>query len=937
MKKRTKEKLSNFIYLILHLPEARGVYNNTVVSVLVSLTVGFFAFHLMTRNDFSQLFGNSGSCQNFYDKNATITSIFIACASMLASSVGLLIAAFVFLNDSLKKRADVDPSLNSIVNYVTRIKAIELIFISSLSIISIVGSLYCNTFINNATCFYICISICISLIAYIIIFACGIVNSERIVYVTSRILERRYRKKALKTYKKIKKHSSKNNGSSCFSQRYPASNYCDMLKALVSEVVQNDAFSIASKNIDDKKEKCSDLDQSVIRYIKDTHQIEVELKTLCDSNIEPNISDQIDRMQNGFKWLFGTNATGEPTIQDTVRYLNILKKTFLRHSDLFCPNGKCKEEIWNNIEKTFYEIDKSTIVDYNDWSSYLNQTIESFFTYYKDLVQYKEALMHIDSRYYTYLKNKSKFNSYIKSINDLLQIELRVFLDYFLSFVKIGNMNLGSSVFEGANFNNSDLSNGCYVNSDFRLAYLNNTVMNGCDLSCSSFENASAIKAQITHSNLSYCNLVGVNLHGANLSNCTMEGVIFRDPKIDQNLLKQSFEDAPIHLFIEQLNKIESQYKHDPLDLVKQSRFAEHSLELFTSEVIRCFSNLPSQNIDSINKQLSLLRESRVNTNNINSTACFNHVSKANYNIAVLSNTTLNNVNINAVDLSNVNVDGASFYQSSLTKSLAIHTTGKGTVFTKANIKEAIYGYSNLAEAVFDHANLYSAHFFNVEASKASFSHASMVNVMIINDFSNFVALNHVINKDLETCKKMPAWKDIGMNEAIAIDALIFNAIMDESHFSKSRFKRAIFYNSTMRWSSFINCDFSYALTIGCTFFQSDFTDALFSKSKIMACDFSNANLQNAILINATIIKSIFSNTSFEKSNLSNATFKFCYFEDVTFEDAFLSKTRFINCIFKDMRLPRQFAKVKKYHFSKLLKNMYYDKDGNIYIQTKLK
>lgn len=225
MKKRTKKKFYNFIYLIFHWPETIGAYNNSVVSIFIALAVGGVAFYLMDDNNFSQFFGDP-NC--IYDKNATITSIFITCASMLASSVGLLIAAFVFLNDSLKKRSDVDPSLCSIVNHVTRKKAIELIFISSLSIISIVGSLYCNTFINNATCFYICISICISLIAYIIIFACGIVNSERIVYVTSRILERRYRKKALKTHKKIKKHSSKNNGSSCFSQRYPASNYCDM-------------------------------------------------------------------------------------------------------------------------------------------------------------------------------------------------------------------------------------------------------------------------------------------------------------------------------------------------------------------------------------------------------------------------------------------------------------------------------------------------------------------------------------------------------------------------------------------------------------------------------------------------------------------------------------------------------------------------------------
>ncbi len=888
-----KSIFAQAFYHCWYIPEALGIHKSNILALFFSISLGILGFHLMESYDFASLFASSTESSNAA-ANSTVTSIFIGCVSMLASSVGLVVAAFVFLSDSLKEQAARDSTLQYIISEVSKKKLIELIGISACSIVAIVGSLCCNTYLeesltlpipllNVQICvtgdklFYCCVSLCVALLVYIIIFACCVSNSEKIIQTTARMVEIKYRRKLLRAIKK---------GS------YPV--------------------PVENHGID----KHPTSQQFVVQFIKDVNQIETILKALCDNNIELNTINQIHRMKRGFLWYFGVypRDEGGTEYQQKIRENNIPP----------------------NVEgKVFYK-----------------NLILSFFINYELLVRYKEALIHIDNAYFRnwekYADAKGKRgetassaakNIFLDSINSSVQVELDNLLNYFLSFARLTDLSLGSSRMNSVYLANSDLTNGCYVNSNFQEANLVSAILKDCDLSCTNCKNIKANYADFRRSNLSHADFAGARLLGTNLSDCVMEEITFRSKNIEKDK-EFDFSTIKFETVYSSLYGTVQRKLLDNTEKICLIRYIKNLLLYDRYYMVRqiriCLDELFVQYMSNMMNLIPIIEETRATITDIQALQNMSSHGMG-YVVACLSNATISNSLMRQVDLSSMDLVGASFDESIMTGMIAINSNATGTIFKKSNLKEAVFGGTNFQEAVFDEANLYNAKFINVAASKSSFCGASMAKVVIANTRESFSIASYMtnetltINESVEPC----LWTNLAIKQATAIDALVFNVCMDESNFNKSIFKRAVIYNTLMRWSSFVNCDLSYTMLVGCAFFQSDFSNALLSKSILFASDFSNANMENTKLIYAIADKCIFHRTTFKDANLSDMTFHSCYFEDVSFEDTYISNTSFELCVFKQMSFPKNLIRRKRFlQYDNSKQSIYIDQNHNLYINV---
>lgn len=958
-----KEKMKNIFislkYQCRYIPEGIGIYRNRIIALLASFGLGLLAFFLMCYLDFFGLFDTTNS-----DPNATITSIFIGCVSMLASSIGLVIAAFVFLNDSLKEQAGRDSTLQYITKVISKKKMKELIWVSGFSIVAIVGSLYSNTYLEESFClpiktcdkhicitgnvlFYACISLCVALLTYIIVFACGMINSEKVIEATARMNERRYRNEIIRAIRKVKKERK------CSREKNILKFY-KVFNEIASDTKNNtsreELYNIIKEYSNDLSittfnEQINDLtpDQFTVQYIKDINQIESILKTLCDNNIEPNTINQVDRMERGFRWYLGVFPQMEVNMEYQIknRYECILRSTYDYYVSRCDAKVTDQEKIWECIKKYHHTVPPTDIKI--SYTRTMEAILNSFFAYYKLLVRYKEALIHIDKKYYKQWKQYASTtgaHGFLNSIYILEQDELNLLLNCMMSFARLTDLSLGSSRLNRAYLVNSDLTNGCYVNSNFAKTHLENAILKDCDFSCTNCDNIYANYADFRRSNLSHANFAGARLLGTNLSDCVMEEITFRSKNIEKDK-EFDFSTIKFETVYSSLYGTVQRKLLDNTGKICLIRYIKNLLLYDRYYMVRqiriCLDELFVQYMSNMMNLIPIIEETRATITDIQALQNMSSHGMG-YVVAYLSNATISNSLMRQVDLSSMDLVGASFDESIMTGMIAINSNATGTIFKKSNLKEAVFGGTNFQEAVFDEANLYNAKFINVAASKSSFCGASMAKVVIANTRESFSVTSYMtnetvtMNESVEPC----LWTNLAIKQATAIDALVFNVCMDESNFNKSIFKRAVIYNTLMRWSSLVDCDLSYTMLVGCTFFQSDFYNALLSKSILFSCDFSNSNMGNTKLIDATADKCIFRRTTFEDANLSNMTFQNCYFEDVSFKDTYVSNTKFKQCVFKQMIFHKDLIREKKlllYDNSK--HSIYIDQNHNLYIDVR--
>lgn len=133
----------------------------------------------------------------------------------------------------------------------------------------------------------------------------------------------------------------------------------------------------------------------------------------------------------------------------------------------------------------------------------------------------------------TELDKKHKLNKkFLTSINSSSpQKQLGEIAD--LSYIKFDNLNLKRQMFNGANFEHSQMEysilNGTQLESaKMKYVYLANSTMIGVDLSNADLSNASLKNCHIANSHMK-----GTNLSGANLTSSTFNKVDLRDVKLD--------------------------------------------------------------------------------------------------------------------------------------------------------------------------------------------------------------------------------------------------------------------------------------------------------------------------------------------------------------------------------------------------------------------
>ena len=345
-------------------------------------------------------------------------------------------------------------------------------------------------------------------------------------------------------------------------------------KVVLRDISKSDLKDIF---INDAKEFHQKYREYEIELGKIVRLLENMIGKISDNNIDKSIMNseyKIDSIKNGFLWLYGQDPTKGTTdeqsgsrantidVREAKRFLDYVKYRIITHRtfDKRPFNNQEVETIFRRVsmafdEKSFSE-KKALIQNYKED---MRNIIEQFFTGYRYLVGYRDALVHLtrygdeeelekdDSKKSNahntckkeaqkkklWAKYEKNYDMDICIVINYAKILKRVLLDRFVSFVRTDDLSLGNSIMDKSWFNYSELSESNFTHSTFRYSCLEHAIFRHCDLSTCSFIMADASNTDFSRSNFNYSDLTGMELDEANLNKAQLTAVILRDPRID--------------------------------------------------------------------------------------------------------------------------------------------------------------------------------------------------------------------------------------------------------------------------------------------------------------------------------------------------------------------------------------------------------------------
>lgn len=502
-----------------------------------------------------------------------------------------------------------------------------------------------------------------------------------------------------------------------------------------------------------------------------------------------------------------------------------------------------------------------------------------------DFQKYERITSELIEKYVEYYENLVLLRNALIKVDKNIEIKipekvswfvammLRITLNRFSNFVKITRLNIGGGYFKSACFNWSDLSDSNLTGSEFSYAKMENSVLVNADLSNSKFNEAILCDADLRNANLGYASLVGADCSSVNLSNAKLTDVIFHDRSEKSNniLLRDKI-----------LKTLESE-KPDWGKLKKYSQ------------------------------EISYRKE------------C---------NKTKLSAATLNNVMLNSIDLSSIELYGTSFVESVLTNSLWLNTIkAAGLKMQRANLRNSLAVQCDFSMSDFQSSNLGQMIFLDVKMQQSSLSDSNGLLMKIIGsddkimvdtgrtwkllDFQNSLFADKDFNKkrirDPHGCSN---WMQVNLQKISAVESRWYNTIVNESDFKGAILKNAIFCNVAANWVNMEECDLTYSKLLRVSFRMGKMTSTVFTRAYLEDISFDDANLQGGNFVHASI-----KNANFVQCNLRAANFSHTYIQDSIFWGCEFMYLYLQSTIFKQVTFDMNF-------FKYILDS--YDDSGNI-------
>ena len=496
--------------------------------------------------------------------------------SVNATLIGLYVAGFIFLNDSLKTRVNEDPTLrNAVKDIMATYRKIMFIvaLCTGISILSgvvnniVVGEYvpvsdtgshdYENTFLSFKGLYWLSFLLIAGFSAgiMVVIIYCSskITNSDQLIVDQSKRELERYNKRIEKELSKFKEnHARSKKTELSWDEENPNAKeiyakICEDLKrgehitsgysieAIYNKVIkESEGQAQNEKGIDDKR----------VQFTKLVRAIELIVAKICDNNIDQSVQGNdfyYKSIEEGFVWLYVEGQVRSQKniidIRDENRFFDYVKYKILNAENLIDHPfaNDIAEEIFKDIKEEYrniksFKAKKEIIADYKQS---MRQLIKDFFTGYNLITSFRNAIEH----YYSAARRKKDKKD---PIEEALMLAIpyaealkRVLIDRFTSFVKTDNINLGNTMMPESWFNYSELSNSNFTHSSFEGAHIENAIVKNCDLSISSLIRVDATDTDFSNSNFNFSNLTGVDLRHAILDGAQLNSVLLRDSKMD--------------------------------------------------------------------------------------------------------------------------------------------------------------------------------------------------------------------------------------------------------------------------------------------------------------------------------------------------------------------------------------------------------------------
>ncbi len=520
------------------------------------------------------------SPEEFSLSGELIKDITIMYASVVATMLGLCVTAFIFLNDTLKNRADADKSLRSTVNEVFKNYSNKLKWVAVGSAAAIITVVILNVFGKlgfehmdlsswEFKTFIVSTVMSVGYVVLIIVFSCRITYSDRLICRQSEKDHKNLEKVLAEIEEKIYANVPENVVDKLKYQDIHDNYNMSMVYVLTFPYRYGITKAPSKTNYSRYTE-----------FLRDMGYIETVIDKICQNNINDSIvaSDSVlDSMRIGFKWLYAERKGDKNHIdvRDANRYLDFIKYCLIV-AERFMAHGydnDLMEKAFEEKRKEFAALpvpcldsnpqpaDKrnasengSTQCDSKgrriiNFKRNLSTLIDNFFYVYEVLYMYKNALIHIENT--DAEKDRSRLDRMVSdSAERLAKLLKALLIERFTSFVKINDVNIGNSMVRKGWFNHTVFNDSSFTCSDFEFARLEDTVMRNCDLSTCTLRNADASAADMIGSNLNYSNLIGIDLSDAVLTRTQMSDVAFRDPEMDRAFVQRPIivEDLPAEL-----------------------------------------------------------------------------------------------------------------------------------------------------------------------------------------------------------------------------------------------------------------------------------------------------------------------------------------------------------------------------------------------------
>lgn len=733
---------------------------------------------------------------------------------------------------------------------------------------------------------------------------------------------------------------------------------------------------------------------------------------ICDNNIDRSVFKfgfNTKRAREAFIWLM---CTSTPAMMLDVQDLNRLKSFFIVQIERkLASGGKYYDnsDIKREFSKIMSTLDMGSVSDdlnmqeirrdqtisvIADFKKRLQTLINETFDVYDCLSSYRDYLVETE-----FVPQKNDLNPVRHAIMLATTVK-KIFTERFSCYLKIPKMSLGHSKLSGVYFSRSNISESNFINSEFKYSRLDNAIADDCDFSICNFMNCDAQNATLNNCTFNYSNMSGMNLAGASINGSSMNAVIFRDGRLDSSIgfakyLLSSGGEASEAAFVKRLEELAERNSRGDEErgkeilrnfhemLARKNEHAEGSLwkltcadendtsaHLWSVDAEGNVSDKTKTVVDGVffeaknklaevadecrakvisKELLDMLRQAERDEAPKDRYDRIRKYGKISFDATTLSGADVIKSSLPAIDLSHMDVRGASFRESDLSGSMGYYTDAETAFFGNANVSAGDFYRANFNDTNFSGANCIGTSFIDCSLRSVDMNKALAIGVSVVGTQKKVPYIAELlveIGKDdpdyaalrtmTEYVKDSVDFEDEGLimtesnwNGASASKSMFMNAKMDRSHFNGTDFRDFLIFDCVARWSSFEKADLSYGLLIGSTFHQSIYRSAVLSQTHLYACEFSGCRMTDLMLIGSKCDKVVFQDNDLSRANFSHALFQNCIFKDCIFDDINMSKATFINCTFSNVDFTHNCIGLSSVNFKRCwfnkIKGMTYD------------